>query len=120
MNHAIIVEESLRDLDLLKQFTILKSEKGKEFTLHLIEVIDLDNFIDKIQKAMKPNKPYYCHVYNNGISLTIIYKDAIFRVNPNNKNTWINAVRHGKNHKIPPNQLDFYPTRIAEEKEWFK
>lgn len=123
MNHAIVVEESLTNKQVLKYFTILETKKPQkegDWTEHILHIPDPDLFIEKIQKAMKRNKPFYTHIYNNGISLTIVFKDQIFRVNPNNPNTWINVKKYAINSGFPKEQLDFYPTRIAEEKEWLR
>ncbi|MBM2820897.1 MAG: hypothetical protein HW405_657 [Candidatus Berkelbacteria bacterium] len=120
MNHAIIVEESLANKQVLKYFAILHTKEGKSYKMHVIDVINPDEYVRRIQKAMKANKPYYFHVYNNGFSMMIVYKNQVFRVNPNNKNTWLKAIKYGQDLGIPRDQLDFYPTRIAEEKEWLR
>ncbi len=118
MYHAIVVEESLANKKFLGNYKILNTKVSQNKHFHIILLSDLDDFSIKIQKAMRPNKPYYCHVYDNGISLRIIFKDATFHVNPNNKNTWVPAKRHGLTLNIPKEELDFFPTRIKEEEKW--
>lgn len=86
--------------------------------MHIVAVAEPNVFITEIQQAMMSDKPFYFHVYDNGISMRIVFKDAIFRVNPNNKNTWIAAQKYGQALNIPREQLDFFPTRIKEEEKW--
>lgn len=118
MYHAIVVTESLANNRVLNDYRVLetKLENGKHFNIVL--VTDPDEFSGRVQKAMMSNKPYYFHIYDNGISMRVVFKDAIFRINPNNKNTWVPVQRHGLMLGIPRAELDFYPTRIKEEEKW--
>ncbi len=120
MYHAIVVLESLANERILKDFQIVKEKAEDNLHLSILAIENPDELVEKLQKAMMSNKPYYFHIYDNGISMRIVFKDAIFRVNPNNKNTWIAAQKFGRSINIPEKQLDFYPTRIKEEENWLK
>ena len=118
--HAVVIEEGLSNKQVLKKYNLLATKVEEDWHLHIVDVPDVPKFTDDIQKALAKNKPFYVHVYNNGFSLTVIFKDQVYHLNPNNKNSWYRVVRHGEGLGIPKKQLDFYPTRIAEEKEWLR
>jgi hypothetical protein len=115
MYHAFIYEKALADIRALDNYRILKSGSDQTEKFHIILVADPAECIAKIQPLMYSDKPIFFHIYNNGISMKIVFKDAVFSVNPNNKNTWIPAQRHGKTLGLTLGELDFFPTRIKEE-----
>lgn len=55
-----------------------------------------------------------------GEILTVIFKDKIFHLYPTNPSTWKKARAYGAQKlNIPAEQFDFYPTKIAEGKDWY-
>jgi hypothetical protein len=102
----------------LRNYKILNTKTDQDWHLHIIAVPEPNVFIAEIQQAMMSDKPFYFHVYDNGASMKIVFKGAVFRVNPNNKNTWVAAQKYGLSLNITRSQLDFFPTRIREEEKW--
>lgn len=121
--HTIIIEESLREPEVLKTCNILRTKFSpkQDWHLHIIEVNEpLEGFIKKIQKTMVANKPYYFHIYDEGKTLLVIFKSKVFHLNPDNESTWQEAREYGgRKLNIPPEQLDFFPSRISEENIWY-
>lgn len=123
MYHSIIIEESLENPKVLEKYKILKTKLSPEesWHLHIVEISEpLEEAIRKIQNAMLPDKPYYFHIYNEGKTLIIIFKDKIFHLNPIDQSTWREVRKYGASKlNIPPEQLDFYPSKISEEEDWY-
>ncbi len=119
MYHAIVIEELLKDKNVLKEFKILKTKISGDWHLHILEISDPKIAVSKIQKAMVSDKPYYFHIFNDGKNLIVVFRDKIFHLDPNNQKTWQEAMKYGSEKlNIPEEQLDFFPTRISEEAEW--
>ncbi|MDD5547725.1 MAG: hypothetical protein PHN74_02405 [Candidatus Pacebacteria bacterium] len=88
--------------------------------LHIVEIPDLEKTIKKIQSAMATDKPYYFNIYDEGKTLIVVFKNKIFNLNPNDKNSWNEARAYGTSRLgISKEQLDFYPSKISEENSWF-
>jgi len=127
MYHSIIIEESLGDKKVLENYKILRTKfepaEGPDdidWHLHIIEIPEPEKAIKEFQAAMVNNKPYYFHIYNKGNTMMVIFKDKVFNLNPNDKSTWKDARAFGASKlNIPTEQLDFYPSRISEEDDWF-
>jgi len=123
MYHSIIIEESLEKPEVLKNYKVLKTKFSakKSWHLHIIEIPEpLEKAIKEIQEAMVSNKPYYFHIYNEGKTLIIIFKDRVFQLDPNDKSTWKEALEYGAfKLSIPVDELDFFPSKISQEEEWF-
>lgn len=122
MKHSIIIEESLKSPEVLKGYKILRTRFSpkQNWHLHVIEVSDVEKTISEIQQAMVENEPYYFHIYDEGETLKIIFKDTVFELDPNDKSTWQEARRcGGEKLGIPAEQLDFFPLRISQEDIWF-
>jgi hypothetical protein len=115
MYHAFIYEKALADLRVLSNYQAAKNGRVGLNKFLIIVVTDPASFINDVQKSMYLDKPIFFHIYDNGISMKIVFKGTVFSVNPNNKNTWIAAQRHGKTLGLTPAELDFFPTRIKEE-----
>ena len=124
MLHSIIIEESLENPKVLENYKILRTKFSpkKNWHLHIIEIPEpVDEAIEKIQEVMVENKPYYFHIYNEGKTLIIVFQDEVFHLNPQDKSTWKDALEHGAfKLNIPVEELDFYPSKISEEEEWYK
>lgn len=123
MFHSIVIEESLENPEILKDYKILRTKfsKSQNWHLHIIEIPEsVGEVSKKIQEAMVTDKPYYFHIYDEGNTLIVIFKKKIFNLDPNNKSTWKEAREYGASRlNIPPEQLDFYPTKISEEDDWY-
>lgn len=123
MYHSIVIQESLVRPEVLEKYKIIKTKFSdtQNWHLHIIEIKEpLDEAIAEIQRAMLSNVPYYFHVYDEGEILVVVFNDKKFSLDPNNELTWNEARKYGgeKLH-IPPEQLDFYPTRISDEDVWY-
>jgi hypothetical protein len=123
MYHSIIIEESLKNPEVLKNYKIIRTKFSAEqnWHLHIIEVPEIfDSFISEIQNEMVLDKPYYFHIYDQGKTLVIVFKDKIFNINPADESTWQEAREYGSQKlNIPAEQLDFYPTKISQEDDWY-
>ena len=123
MMHAIIIEESLANKDILKKHKILRTKFLPEPTnwhLNVVEIYGaIDEAIAEIQYSMVSDKPFYFHIFDEGKTLIVVFKKSYFTLDPNKKITWMDAKIYGGSLNIPEEQLDFYPTRISEEDDWF-
>ena len=124
MCHSIIIEESLEKPEILKNYKILRTKFSLEINwhLHIVEIPEpIEKAIEEIQEAMVADKPYYFHIYDEGKTLIVIFKDRVFNLNPKDKSTWKEARAYGAQKlNIPEEQLDFYPSKISEEDDWYK
>jgi len=122
MYHAIIIEESLENPKMLENYKLLRTKfvPKKNWHLHIVEIPEpVEEAIDEIQKAMISDKPFYFHIYDEGKTLIIVFKDEVFHLNPQDKSTWKDALEHGVfKLNIPVDELHFYPTKISEEEKW--
>jgi len=122
MYHSIIIEESLKNPDVLKKYKILRTKFSAEenWHLHIVEIPDIKKAIAEVQEAMVNDAQYYFHIYNEGKALVIVFKNKIFRLDPNNDLTWQEAKEYGaKKLGIPIGELDFCPNKISEEDSWY-
>lgn len=123
MYRSIIIEESLKNSKVLENYKILRTKFSAEASwhLHVVEISEpLEEAIKEIQKAMVDNKPYYFHIYDEGKTLIIVFKDKVFYLNPIDKSTWQEAREYGVvKLNIPAEELDFYPSKISEEDDWY-
>jgi hypothetical protein len=122
MYHSIIIEESLKNSEVLENYKILRTKFSAEqnWHLHIVEIPEPEEAIKEVKEAMVTDKPYYFHIYNEGKTLIVVFKDKVFHLNPNDKSTWEEARVYGASKlNIPPEQLNFYPTKISEEDIWY-
>ena len=124
MYHSVIIEESLENPRVLKNYKILRTRfvPGKNWHLDIIEIPrSIDEAIKEIQEATVADKPYYFHIYDEGKTLIVVFKDKIFHLDPNNQLTWQEAREYGASElNIPPDQLDFSPSKISKEEQWYR
>ncbi len=127
MYHSIIIEESLENQKVLENYKILRTKfepaegPGEiNWQLHIVEIPEPEKAIKEFQMAMVSDQPYYFHIYNEGNTLIVVFKDKVFNLDPSNEPTWKEARVFGASKlNIPAEQLDFYPTRVSEENDWF-
>ena len=117
MYHAIIVEQSLKNKDILNNLDIIGTKNDSGWTMYKVAIKDddVDNLVNTIQSNMEDNQGWYTHLYNeDGTSLVVIYKDKAFYMSSDPK-TWDEAVAYGKDLNIPEEQLDFFPNKFSDE-----
>jgi len=122
MNYkGVIIEESLRDKDILKDVLILETKiepitEGhktpwlKQWTLHTVEIKNenSDEIAKKLSDSLETEHNWYAD-YKNESHHFIIYKDKIFKVDLRNPVLYIEARQHGISLGIPEYQVDFAP-----------
>jgi len=118
---GIIIEESLKDKEFLKEVEILSTKvenENSDDTWHLHKVSTpkdrLPEVIKKLQRAMTDQEARYAHFYE-GKDLVIIFKNKKFQISTD-KSSWKNAIRYGLSLGIKREELDFKPCRIEDEK----
>ncbi|MEK9156031.1 MAG: hypothetical protein AAB360_01875 [Patescibacteria group bacterium] len=119
MYHAVIIEESLADKTVLENYNILNTKIDDDWHLHIIKIPEPEAAIKKIQPAMVSNEPYYWHIFDEGKTLIVVFRDRVFRLDPNDQTAWREAAEYGAaKMNISAEQLDFYPSYISDEAEW--
>lgn len=98
-----IIENSLDDKGVLADLQITKTWNDEDWILH--DVIVGKECIPSIQKSLADG-PWYIHFWKDD-DITVVYKHRIFHIKKSDKNTWSEAVEHGKTLNIPEEQLDF-------------
>lgn len=120
MYHSIVIRESLKNKSVLDKYRILRTKISERWHMHIIEVLDPEEFIATIQSTMTTSQPYYFHIYNNNNLLIVAFKDKMFKLNSNDKNTWVEAQKYGGEQLgIPGEELDFIPNNFADEEDWY-
>jgi len=123
---GIIIQESLQNLDVLKDLKILKtvvepvlkSHKTpwiKQWTLHTVEIPDdqAENIAKQISKALDSEHPWYADFKNDSFHY-IIFRNKCFKIDRQSKEQYDQATKFGLLLDIPAYQLDFSP----HVKEW--
>lgn len=107
---GIIVEESLDDKSILKDFVVLGSSVTDDVNpldrwhMYVVEV-DEDR-IEKLSKVIKP-KGWYSHFWNEEGDISVIFRDKIFNFGKSDLIGRKEAVEYGMSVGIPVEQLDF-------------
>lgn len=111
--HGIIVNASLRNQNILREFTVLSTKKDEDWMIYKVEVHSehIGNVLNIIQTALKPK--FYAHFYR-GEELIVIFADAIFKTTTNPKD-WAKIIKHGNKQDIPSEQIDFKPCKESDE-----
>ncbi|HEY1074945.1 MAG TPA: hypothetical protein VGE59_04640 [Patescibacteria group bacterium] len=123
MNYTgVIIEESLRDSSLLKDFKItgteieIVNENFKtpwltQWTLHTIEIEedDIDRVADQISRSFDRDHSDWYADFKNDVSHYIIFPNKVFKVDCGNVENYRPAVKHGFDLGIPIYQLNFKP-----------
>ncbi len=106
---GIVIEQSLANRSVLKDFRIeaRRNVGSWEFLLVSISEPELEQHLQTLQEAMRPNEPWYAH-YFAGNELLVVFRNALFRIGVD-PSTWASAVEHGLALGIPREQLDFKP-----------
>jgi hypothetical protein len=109
-----IVAEGLRDPTVVNRFTIYKAGisednlpidcEGHVGRWHWYDVKCSEDEIAALQPCIL--RGWYAHFWNDD-KLIVLYHDRRFELDKNDKNTWKDAIEHGKAQGIPENELGF-------------
>lgn len=118
---GIVIEESLQDLQILKQLKNLstKVEKVteshktpwlKQWTLHTVEIGegDAQNVADKLSASLDSEHDWYADFKNDKYHF-IIFRNKVFKIDRNKSNEYEEVKKYGIGVGIPDYQLDFSP-----------
>lgn len=119
---GIIIEESLKDLDVLKDIEVLSTkilDEGTEDEWHLrkVKIPDekIHDFTKKLMGEIKDDGKWYAHFYHEDP-----LKDHLIVVFPNERKLvgkahLERAIEYGLSIGIPKDQLGFKPRNVNEE-----
>src|SRR3990167_2646558 len=123
---GVIIEESLKNKDLLKEIKISETKVEevveehktpwiKQWTLHTVEIPEnqVASVAEKISKALDSEHNWYAD-FKNDTHHYIIFRDKVFYIDRKSKEQYDEAKRYGISLGIPEYQVDFHP----EVKEW--
>lgn len=102
---GVIIENSLSDTNILKNFDISRSWEDGDWKLHEVRVSK--------EQAMELVKhladgPWYVHFWEPGSDdVLVVFKNKTFNIKFSDRDSWKDAVAHGQSIGIPPEQLDF-------------
>ncbi|MFH1500922.1 MAG: hypothetical protein ABIE22_03160 [archaeon] len=101
-----IVKESLEDSSILDKLETLKirEDSDEESSWHIYDSLVTESEINEIHKQLKQS--WYVHFWKDG-EMIVLFKGKKFKVDPNNKETWKEAINYGLSINIPLEQLDF-------------
>ncbi len=100
-----IVENSLKDREILKDLKITKTQKLEDWIIHNVEVDQKQ--IEKMGDYLNDG-PWYMHFWQEGKDdVTVVFKDKSFKIKYSDKNSWREAIDYGKSKGISEEQLDF-------------
>ncbi|MFA5303368.1 MAG: hypothetical protein WC393_02420 [Candidatus Nanoarchaeia archaeon] len=115
---GVIIEESLKDKEILKSVTILNTEVEKvtdehqtswlkRWTLHTIIVPEemADKFAKKLSESLDDEHNWYAD-FKNDSTHYIIFKNKVFKID-RKRNEYEKVVKYGSSLGIPDYQLDF-------------
>ncbi|MBF0102732.1 MAG: hypothetical protein HQK77_17665 [Desulfobacterales bacterium] len=118
---GVIIEESLGDVDVLKDIVIISTKVEpiteshktpwlKQWTLHTIEVSEdkAESIADKISKGLEKEHNWYADFKNDTFHY-IIYLNKVFKVDLNNPILYKDAKAYGISLGIPEYQVNFAP-----------
>jgi len=118
---GVIIEESLKEKEILKKIMIIKTKIEKvakkhntpwikQWNLHTVEI--LENQADKVakdlSKSLDPEHFWYADFKNEKFHYIIFY-NKIFRVDRSKKEQYDKVTKYGVSLGIPKYQLDFSP-----------
>ncbi len=105
MYTGVIVENSLTDLAILKDFITTHTWADGNWILHKVHANEAQ--VKQLAKFLSAG-PWYSHFWeSNREDGLVVYKDTIFPITYSDKKTWQAAIEYGCRLKIPLEQLDF-------------
>lgn len=109
---GVIIEESLENALLINKLKVISArvsddeDPNERWHLYKVEVGEPE--IKKISDAIKTG--WYAHFWRDeGKDMIVVFKEKIFKVNSQDKNTWKDAIDFGLSVGIIPEQLEFLP-----------
>lgn len=119
---GVIIEESFKNSNILKQVKVIKTKVEKvtlkhktpwlkQWTLHTVEISEekAQEIAEKISKAFDREHPDWYADYKNDALHYIIFKDKVFKVNRSKPEEYKAATDFGISLGIPDYQVDFSP-----------
>lgn len=122
-----IIEESLENLDVLKDVKVLETRISKvtertktpwltQWTMRIVEVPEecAEEVAEKLSHSIDPAHAgsWYAD-FKNQTTHFIIFRGKVFKVDRTKKGEYDEAIAYGISLGIPPHQLDFSPEIIA-------
>jgi len=128
MNYkGIVIQESLKNKDVLKKVKILKTKVEKvteehhtpyleQWTLHTIEIPEnrAEEITKEISKSLNSVQSNWYADFKNDSYHYIIFSNRVFKVDRSRKEQYNEVTKYGVSLGIPDYQLDFSP----DIKEW--
>lgn len=122
MNYrGVIIEESLENVDVLKDVKVLETkvekvtEKHKtpwiaQWTLHTVEIPEdsARDIAEKISKVLDSAHDWYAD-FKNDTHHYIIFRNKVFYIDRKSKEQYAEAKQYGISLGIPEYQVDFAP-----------
>ncbi len=117
---GVIIEESLKSIDVLELVGILETKVEpvterhktpwlKQWTLHTVEIDEnrADEITALLSKSLDNN--YWYADFKNEEFHYIVFPDKVFKVDRSKPEQYEEVTKHGQNLGIPGYQLDFSP-----------
>jgi hypothetical protein len=116
---GIIIEQSLRDPAITKEFSVVARRRVQSwvFLLASVPADAFERHVKLIQSNMVTDDQWYAH-YFRADELVVVYRDAVFHVSTDPA-SWGPAVEYGLAAGIPNEQLDFHPRTLPEAERFF-
>jgi len=125
--NGVIIEESLKNKDVLQKVKIIKTiveevtEKHKtpwikQWTLHTVEILEnqADEIAEELSKSLDSSHGDWYADFKNDEFHLIIFRNKVFKIDRSKPEQYKKAVEHGLSLGIPDYQLNFTP----DIKEW--
>jgi hypothetical protein len=119
--NGVIIEESLKNKDVLQKVKIIKTEVEKvteehktpwikQWTLHTVEIFEnqADKIAEEVSKSLDSEHNWYADFKNDKFHY-IIFRNKVFKVDRSKPEQYKKAVEYGLLLGIPDYQLDFAP-----------
>lgn len=117
--HAILINKQFTDETYPTTKKIFAQKTDGSWEIYGIEIdnSEIDTFITELQTNMRPNEPWYAHIYNDE-KLIVVFKEKVITATPH-ISTWQPIFNYAKTLNIPEKQLDFWPNRYQDERHYF-
>lgn len=119
---GVIIEESLKNKNILKQINVLKTKVEKvtpnhktpwlkQWTMHTVKIPEdkADSMAEVISNSLDYSHAAWYADYKNDMYHYIIFKNKVFKVNRGKPDEYQTATDYGISLGIPDYQVDFSP-----------
>lgn len=108
---GIIIEESLSNSSVLEEIKVISErtepdQDNPNETWHIYTVEVTRDMIEKLQTYLKREDGWYMHFWKER-NIIVVFRDKMFEINYDDKETWKEAVDYGLSMGVPREQLDF-------------